>query len=449
MFYRLLLLSFLVSWCGATPLVESSLDDGYDPSMDPHDYGMDVSFPQHHHDWDSPDKSSNPTRAYFAERYEKHIQGCYDMYSIEACRDAEDVRRGINLRQPPTQHNYTKTGYTKTKLPKKAFNLLRQYYDQNLVNEHEEPIPGEQYGPVIIVNKWKSPVYFVDARGLSDHAFDVLSDTVKPIVSEWVGQEVTEASFYGIRVYKNNSVLATHVDLLPLISSVIINVAQDVDEPWPLEVIGHDGKAHNLTMEPGEMLLYESHTILHGRPFPLNGRYFANYFMHYTPVGHEGRSPTPHGLNTFHDAAQRASTDAAPQALSQSGRSHPPVFLESCSDPNAASVLVELLSSDPAKLIETKTKGGNTCLLVAAEHDAVENVKVLLAHGANVNAKQRSGRTALMIGAANGNLELVKSRCSPLCMTKRRLTSAAKIITNTPFSFLVFLFSNPHCPLQW
>ena len=28
-----------------------------------------------------------------------------------------------------------------------------------------------------------------------------------------------------------------------------------VDEPWPLEVYGHDGKAVNVTMEPGDMVL--------------------------------------------------------------------------------------------------------------------------------------------------------------------------------------------------
>ena len=69
--------------------------------------------------------------------------------------------------------------------------------------------------------------------------------------------------------------MATHVDRLPLVVSAIINVAQDVDEPWPLEVYGHDGVAYNITMEPGEMILYESHSVLHGRPFPLKGRYYA------------------------------------------------------------------------------------------------------------------------------------------------------------------------------
>ena len=43
--------------------------------------------------------------------------------------------------------------------------------------------------------------------------------------------------------------MATHIDRDPLISSCIVNVDQDVEEPWPLEVYGHDGRAYNVTME--------------------------------------------------------------------------------------------------------------------------------------------------------------------------------------------------------
>ena len=78
--------------------------------------------------------------------------------------------------------------------------------------------------------------------------------------------KLVPSSLYGIRVYKEHAVLTSHVDRLPLISSAIINVAQDVDEPWPLEVIGHDGIATNVTMEPGDMVLYESHSVVHGKP---------------------------------------------------------------------------------------------------------------------------------------------------------------------------------------
>jgi len=81
-------------------------------------------------------------------------------------------------------------------------------------------------------------------------------------------------------------VLAPHVDRAPLVISAIVNVAQDVDEPWPLEVYGHDGRAYNITMEVGDIIFYESHSVIHGRPFPLKGRHYANVFVHFEPLGH-------------------------------------------------------------------------------------------------------------------------------------------------------------------
>ena len=41
-------------------------------------------------------------------------------------------------------------------------------------------------------------------------------------------------------------------------------MAQDVDEEWPLEVYDRFGKAINITMEPGDMVLYESGSLVHG-----------------------------------------------------------------------------------------------------------------------------------------------------------------------------------------
>lgn len=40
-------------------------------------------------------------------------------------------------------------------------------------------------------------------------------------------------------------------------------------------------------MEPGDMVLYESHTTLHGRPFPMKGRFYANVFVHFAPFDHD------------------------------------------------------------------------------------------------------------------------------------------------------------------
>jgi prolyl 4-hydroxylase len=144
------------------------------------------------------------------------------------------------------------------------------------------------------VNHWQAPTSMLDVSRDDPNISNRLShqdrwDLVKGIqavLEAWTKSPLVLTSLYGIRVYHEGSILAPHVDRLPLVSSAILNIAQDVDEPWILEVIGHNGKAHNLTMQPGEMVLYESHSVIHGRPFPLKGRYYANLFVHFEPLGH-------------------------------------------------------------------------------------------------------------------------------------------------------------------
>jgi hypothetical protein len=114
--------------------------------------------------------------------------------------------------------------------------------------------------------------------------------------------------------------LAPHVDRNPLVSSAIINVDQDVDEPWPLEVIGHDGIARNVTMVPGDLVLYESHSVIHGRQFPLKGRFMANVC---TLLSRRA----PHGLLCFGQVAVQVSRFVAGHlflpCLLSSFNSHP------------------------------------------------------------------------------------------------------------------------------
>ena len=145
--------------------------------------------------------------------------------------------------------------------------MLQQFWDAN----HKENEEVEEWGPAnVFTNHWDVPTYFVDTKnfryphGGGKLTWEVETET-KTILENWTGQKLKLTSLYGIRVYKEGAVLSPHVDRHPLISSAIINVAQDVDEAWPIEVIGHDGKAYNITMEPGDMILYESHSIIHGK----------------------------------------------------------------------------------------------------------------------------------------------------------------------------------------
>ncbi len=46
---------------------------------------------------------------------------------------------------------------------------------------------------------------------------------------------------------------------------------------------------------PGDMVMYESHTIVHGRPAPLDGAFFANTFVHFEPVDAKGKRKNGRG----------------------------------------------------------------------------------------------------------------------------------------------------------
>lgn len=115
-----------------------------------------------------------------------------------------------------------------------------------------------------------------------------LATEIRPVIAEWSKYETSElelTSCYGIRRYSRGSKLRMHVDTVTThVVSVILNVDQSVDEDWPLEIKGHNGKYTYVNMNPGEMLFYESAKCLHGRPQLLNGDYYSNVFIHYKPT---------------------------------------------------------------------------------------------------------------------------------------------------------------------
>ena len=141
-------------------------------------------------------------------------------------------------------------------------------------------------------------------------------------MEEWTGgvAKLRPVSLYGIREYTEGAVLSPHVDRVPLVSSGIVNVAQDVDEDWPLEVYDRNGHAVNITMKPGDMILYESHSLIHGRPFPLKGRYYANVFIHFEPF--EGWD-----ITAASDASDNDNTKTTKTKLGDNNGDLPPYIL--------------------------------------------------------------------------------------------------------------------------
>jgi len=230
-------------------------------------------------------------------------------------------------------------------------------------------------------------------------------NAARDTLQEWTQEELTDCSLYGIRVYTEGSILATHVDRMPLVSSAILNVDQDVDEPWPIEVYAHDGKAYNITMEPGDMVLYESHSVLHGRPFPLKGRFYANIFIHFEPVGHSLR-------HEAHEADRQAALGGKDD---HEGSGHE-VDMSDGLPPYIVRGTVEeerWFKSHPnhnknRSEKKTFTTGSTPAHHAAQQGDAEALGEVIDKLGHLLNAKDGNGWTPLHEGARAGHEEVVK-----------------------------------------
>jgi len=394
-------------------------------------YGVDVSWPIHHiklsnnYDWlpHNVDREHNSVpREYDGmpvqplgdkkKFYDDFMQGCYDKYQKGKnggiCDATERDRVAMSLRQPKDMQNYTENGFKLIKTPEKVWTLISDFWEKNKHTQGNENWgKGNTY-----VNHWDSPTTMVSVentglRGggssLKNHIWTAAKDTLQ----EWTGEELTQCSLYGIRVYHEGAVLGTHVDRLPLVSSAIVNVAQDVDEPWPIEVIGHDGRAHNVTMEPGDMVLYESHSVLHGRPFPLKGRFFANIFIHFEPVGHTLRHHPEHkdgGSNVHKKYAEDVKAGRGGHENHQDGM---PGYIRSGTAEEASWIRKHPNSKRSANR-NSSTTGSTDAHRFAQEGNVDGLTKVIDKMETLVNAKDANGWTPLHEGARAESVEVLK-----------------------------------------
>jgi prolyl 4-hydroxylase len=121
----------------------------------------------------------------------------------------------------------------KIRAPPAVMDLLYRHWTENKDKmELESWGVGNTY-----TNNWASPTYMVSVenqklRGGGQELKRQLWDAAKSTIEEWTGMEQQPTSMYGIRVYTAGAVLSPHVDRLPLVSSAIVNVAQNLEEPW-------------------------------------------------------------------------------------------------------------------------------------------------------------------------------------------------------------------------
>lgn len=208
------------------------------------------------------------------------VISCDDMHTrlVEFTHQVwHDKRMGLNFVQPQLVRPVTDLGFEIRKLPEETYTWLKTWYDeqQRLAEELEGgagPCMNQQVAPSAITH-------------LTPEYKDRLSEDLQAMLEEWFGGELSLTSIYGVRKYVNGSVLRMHVDTVNThVVSAIINVDQDVDQDWPLVILDHEDNEHQVIMQKGDMLLYESAKLLHGRPATFVGKHYDNIFIHYKPI---------------------------------------------------------------------------------------------------------------------------------------------------------------------
>jgi hypothetical protein len=118
-----------------------------------------------------------------------------------------------------------------------------------------------------------------------DRAFNArLADDLQPLLEAWSGMPLQKSYCYGVRCYQRGTYLHNHVDRLPHIVSATICVDHGLNTRWPLHVEDIQGTVSQIDLEPGELVFYEGTRLAHGRPYPLDGNFYAGMFVHFRPV---------------------------------------------------------------------------------------------------------------------------------------------------------------------
>lgn len=137
------------------------------------------------------------------------------------CTYNDGFRMRMNREQPSSVYNYTTLGYEKIKTPSQLFQLIQEFYH---TNKHQASVEWPTVNTY--QNLWEFPSTIVRLedpvlKGGGVKLKEKVLQHAQNLLEEWVGQKLSPVSLYGVRQYHRGSILAPHVDRMPLITSAI------------------------------------------------------------------------------------------------------------------------------------------------------------------------------------------------------------------------------------
>lgn len=140
------------------------------------------------------------------------------------CDALEKRRMDMNRHQPRSVYNFTATGFVKVPVPAPLLQSLQNFYFSN----KDRASQPEWTNFNNYQNSWESPstIVRIEDESLAGGGQELQAkiwEEAKPILEDWIGGDtpLEPVSLYGIRQYHRGSILAPHVDRMPLVTSAI------------------------------------------------------------------------------------------------------------------------------------------------------------------------------------------------------------------------------------
>ena len=173
---------------------------------------------------------------------------------------------------------FTELGFSKSRVPADIMGSMLTYY----YNVKDDCFL-QDYGLAYILYD-NDPILCPIPMEVQDPWLDRL------IVMEeqWLGGRIKlkKSPIYGLRIYQEGFRFKVHSDALNV--GMIINFDQvDMREPWMLQIYDHAHRLHEIDMQPGDLVYFESRRCFHGRMKALQGKYYASLFIHFIPADGE------------------------------------------------------------------------------------------------------------------------------------------------------------------
>jgi hypothetical protein len=146
--------------------------------------------------------------------------------------------------------NYTEHGFARTRI---SDSLLKEL--QQGIQDGFEDRRNEGYTPSITGNQ----AWHIQRDDLTAKVEEELHDKLE----EWGGTDLDLTYVYGLRLFRNTTTIKMHLDKKGSHSmGYVLHVGASEDynaeaDPWPFLIEDFHGRTHEITMVPGDLILFE------------------------------------------------------------------------------------------------------------------------------------------------------------------------------------------------